>query len=32
MLLGDVLYESGAKLQHAYFPTTEVAPEFWTAG
>jgi len=24
MLLGDVLYESGAKLQHVYFPTTSI--------
>ncbi len=24
MLLGDVLYESGGKLQHAYFPTTSI--------
>jgi CRP-like cAMP-binding protein len=24
MLLGDVLYESGGKLQHAYFPTTAI--------
>ncbi|HEY7985462.1 MAG TPA: Crp/Fnr family transcriptional regulator [Methylophilaceae bacterium] len=25
MLLGDVLYESGGKLQYAYFPTTAIA-------
>jgi CRP-like cAMP-binding protein len=24
MLLGDVLYESGGKLQHVYFPTTSI--------
>ena len=24
MLLGDVLYESGGKLRHVYFPTTAI--------
>jgi hypothetical protein len=24
MNLGDVLYESGAKLRHVYFPTTSI--------
>lgn len=24
MLLGDVLYESGGKLRHVYFPTTSI--------
>ena len=26
MLLGDVLYESGGKLQYVYFPTTAIVP------
>ena len=31
MLLGDVLYESGGKLQHVYFPgsSVEIVGEFW---